>query len=392
MFFDNMLADGKTQAASTRCLGAAFVGAVESFEDSSLLFLRNAYAVIRYGNSKLVLGFRCKAHGNMAALVVVFYAVVQKVHDELGKKRRIAIGIERLRINVDRHAFGICLRLDEISGIADKAVHGYRFPCNRCFCFFHLGKVHDCINERQHALGLIHDTAAEKTHVFRFLVHAVCNHFSKAADGCQWRLQFMRNVCREFAAHLLCGVCSCQVAQNDQEALLLVIIQLDMIHDHTVRTAEKRHGIFLASFSVVCAADGAQPVFVMIKACDSSVAFVFFQSEEFFDGLVVIDNFLVFIQKDNAVRNRIDDSADRISFFLDIFQIVLYIVVLFFQLCNQRLEFLVIVRQLMSGPAFHDLLDQISQKMKRPENFFCLLLGSREASNHENKEEYDDFR
>ena len=29
-------------------------------------------------------------------------------------------------------------------------------------------------------------------------------------------------------------------------------------------------------------------------------------------------NFLVFIQKDNAVRNRIDDSADRISFFLDI--------------------------------------------------------------------------
>ena len=46
----------------------------------------------------------------------------------------------------------------------------------------------------------------------------------------------------------------------------------------------------------------------------------------------------------------------------------------------------------MSGPAFHDLLDQISQKMKRPENFFCLLLGSREASNHENKEEYDDFR
>ena len=72
--------------------------------------------------------------------------------------------------------------------------------------------------------------------------------------------------------------------------------------------------------------------------------------------------------------------------------VILYIVVLFFQLCNQRLEFLVIVRQLMSGPAFHDLLDQISQKMKRPENFFCLLLGSREASNHENKEEYDDFR
>ena len=145
----------------------------------------------------------------------------------------------------------------------------------------------------------------------------------------------------KFPSHLLRHVGGGHIPKHDKKTGLSVG-EFDFIHHHAVGFIEEVHGVFLPSFGAVCFADNPEPVFVVVEAGNAAVSLVLRRMEDVHDFSVVVHDFFVFVQKDNAVGNGVHHGADGISFFFDVVQVVLDFIMLFFHLSDQGFQFLVV--------------------------------------------------
>ena len=102
-----MLYYGESEACAAYLLGAAFVNAVESLEDSVLLVAGDAYSVVLHRDAG---AFSVSAHSDLhkTAACVVFYCIVGKVIDDLIDDLLCAENIFVASRHGERHTCRLC--------------------------------------------------------------------------------------------------------------------------------------------------------------------------------------------------------------------------------------------------------------------------------------------
>ena len=201
----------------------------------------------------------------------------------------------------------------------------------------------------------------------------------------------MGNVRRKFPAHAFRHVICRHIAEN-KEHPFFPISQFRFCRSHPEWIPKERHRILAGTFRTIGTSDSAKKIFIMIEKGNAAEALVFFHMKYFFYPLIIIDNLFPAVQKNNPIRNSIQNGTGRISFFFNIFQIVFYFIMLFFHLVDEGHKFFIFIRQ----PAYlfsrHNVLYNISQAADGTQDTICFMFRRSKASHGKNKKEKDDFR
>ena len=83
MFLYNMLADGKSQSAAAGEFISALLCPVKAFKNTVLFICGDTNSRIGNGHDHFSV-FRRQFHHYMAAFMIIFHRIIQKIHRQLG--------------------------------------------------------------------------------------------------------------------------------------------------------------------------------------------------------------------------------------------------------------------------------------------------------------------
>ena len=387
----DMFADSQTQAAAAGRFVAAFVHAIETLKDALLLIFRNADPGVVDGEAHVTVAARMDGHEDFAAFFVVFHGIVDAIHDELVEKRLVSVHENGLGVDADGDVFRGGLRRDDACGVFGGRLHVDRFPRDGRLAFFHARKVHDGLDEAEHAVRFVQNAPGKQFRVVFARDEAARNHFGKAADGGERGLELMGDVRGKFAAHFFGGMRQAHVVEHDEKPRL-VVGEIDGNEGNAVRFLRDIHRVALAAAFFVGELDGAEPIFVVVEPGDFAVENRIGVAENVLRHRIGIDDFFVFVQKQNAVGDGIDDGADGVPFFFEVLCVILDDFFLFADFVDERPQLFVSARHFALGGARHDVGNEVFHAAERAQDGIGRFFGDDVARDANRDEEEENFR
>ncbi len=137
--------------------------------------------------------------------------------------------------------------------------------------------------------------------------------------------------------------------------------------------------------------DGAEPVFVVIEPGDFAIENRIGVAENVLRHRIGIDDFFVFVQKENAVGDGIHDGADCVSFLFEILHVILDFFFLLADFVDEGAKLFVTAGHFALGRAGHDVGNEILHAAQRFQYGLGGFFGDDVASDAYRDEEEENF-